>query len=118
MDYSEIEAIIEEWCGPGQVLLIWEYRKGDQCALWLELYHGSCFGSTVVCDFASDVEVVVSFDAPPTRVENSLMSFPTFSPDFVAVSYAHCLDSALVCINVSNSLTSLPTLYPLDFSCS
>lgn len=40
MDYSEIETIIEEWCGPGQILLTWKDRVNDQCSLWLELYNG------------------------------------------------------------------------------
>lgn len=39
MDYNEIENTIEEWHGPGQVLLTWKDRKGDQCALWLELHN-------------------------------------------------------------------------------
>ena len=40
MDYSEIEAIIEGWFGPGQVLLTWKDGKDNQCNLWLELNEG------------------------------------------------------------------------------
>lgn len=37
MDCKEIETIIEEWYGPGELLLTWKDRANDQCSLWLEL---------------------------------------------------------------------------------
>lgn len=40
MDYSEIENIIEDWFGPGELLLTWKDEKGNQCNLWLELFEG------------------------------------------------------------------------------
>lgn len=41
MDYKEIEKIVEEWCGPGALLLTWKDEKGRQCNLWLEHWEGA-----------------------------------------------------------------------------